>query len=153
MIYINLISDIFLRLENEGNLLLSSLKNLEELLSDKKNLTELENHIKYIDKLTISFNSIQRELINMLNSTHYNKLSTLVTESKNENLQNQLNRIRFLIYDIAIQARSTNELLTLCQKLNSNQLNLLAGKKQEPTNYNFNQTNINKHLFNKIKTT
>lgn len=153
MIYINLISDIFLRLENEGNLLLSSLKNLEELLSNKKDLTELENHIKYIDKLSISFNSIQCELINMINSTHYNKLSTLVTESKNENLQEQLNRIRFLIYDIAIQARSTNELLTLCQKLNYNQLNLLVGKRQEPTNYNFNQTNINKHLFNKIKTT
>lgn len=151
MIYANILKVDLDNLNTTAENLSVLLDKAKDLLSDKSQIHILQDTMKEIENLNIQFNQNLAEVQNIISATHYNKLSEIVIESSNDDLITTYNKTVHFIHQIHQKNKDIHSLLQLCQRLTENHINLLFGKIQQPTNYNFNKNNLNKHLLAQFK--
>lgn len=153
MIYVNILIQDLERLNNISQILINNLQDMRKLITKKSDIHKLEESIKVIDSLNMDYNNSLEEVKDLVYSTHYKKLSDIVKASNSEELRQTYNKTIHLTNQIHRENREVKALLDLCQRLNTNHMNLIFGKVQQPTNYNLDKNNINKHMLNRFKNT
>lgn len=150
MVIENIILEELLKIKEINLLLLESLNKTPELLTNKDTLM-LRKHLEEQEKLSLKqFENIEG-IKNILFSTHFKSLSQFISSTNNTYLIEEYKDFKDILYKIVIKNNLNKQLLEDCQRITNTRLNLLIGRKQEPTNYNFSAQNINTHLLNKLK--
>lgn len=150
MVIENIILEELLKVKETNLLLLESLDKTPDLLIGK-DTKELRKHLEEQEELSLIQSKNIEEIRNILYSTHFKNLSQLVGNSNNTNLIKEYKDFKDTLYKIVVKNNLNKQLLEDCQRMTNTKLNLLIGRKQEPTNYNFSAQNINSHLLNKLK--
>lgn len=151
MIYVNILIQDLERLNDISEKLINGIKDMRNVITKKTDIHKLEESIKSIDLLNLEYNNALKEVKDLVDSTHYKKLSDIVETSNNEKLHQTYNKTIQLANQIHSSNKEVQGLLELCQKLNTNHMNLIFGKTQQPTNYNLDKNNLNKHMLNRFK--
>lgn len=130
--------------------LLTTLKETPSFLADP-DTEKLRTHFKKQQELSEIQTKQIIEIGDIVHSTHYKNLSELASNSNSQELTNAVIELKSTMYEILLINNQNKILIEDCSRITNTQLNLMIGKKQEPTNYNFSSKNINAHLFNKLK--
>lgn len=151
MIYVNILIQDLEKLNEISQALINNLCNMKKVISKKSDIHKLEEYIKTTDILNTDYNNTLQEVKNLVFSTHYKKLSDIVKASNSDELHQIYNQTIHLANQIHREKKDVESLLNLCQKLNTNHMNLIFGKVQQPTNYNLDKQNLNKHMLDMFK--
>lgn len=138
------------KINNTNKSLLDNLKETSHYLG-LRDTKLLRNHFLEQERLTTIQNNQLTEVQEILNSTHFKTLTELVSHTNNKELTNAVIELKELLYNIVLTTNLNREMIEDCRRINDSQLNLIIGKKQEPTNYNFSTQSINSHLLTKFK--
>lgn len=153
MIYANILIEDLKNLNSASLKLIGNLEQVNKYLIDKSDIHNLEKSMKALENANGEYQLALLEVDNLVKSTHCKKLSTLVEMSNNDILIDTYNETIELTKKVHEENKNVRSLLELCQKLTNNHINLLFGKTQQPTNYNIDKSNLNKHMLNHFKNT
>lgn len=151
MIYASILNQDLTSLNETTEKLIEYIDLASDLIPNKSNIHKLEITMKDIENINIEYNQKLIEVKNIVESTHFNKLSDLVVASNNDELLETYNKTIDLTRQLHSKNKNLTSLFELCKKITDNHINLIIGKKQEPTNYNFDKNNLNKHMLNQFK--
>lgn len=150
MIIKDLIISEINKINDTNKKLLSNVRDTYKFLAEP-DLKQLREHFKEQERLSELQSKQIYEIKEILNSTHYKNLSDLAKSSGCEDLIEATVELKKLMFEIAVVTNQNRTLIEDCSRITNTQLNLIIGKKQEPTNYNFSSKNINAHLLQQLK--